>query len=157
MSFRALGRTVSEEEVNRVLGAVPMRGASWEQAMACAQHFGFRGTLIVPCPFSQLVSWVNTGTPVIISWNPEGREWSHASVVYDVIDESQILVADPNCPDPAKTTRVVSREDFFKKWSEKWPDYIVRRPALAIQREIVDGIQVQARKVAAGYLKSLRR
>lgn len=144
MALGANGIETHEDEVNKVMGCKPMQGASWEQALACAQHWGMRATLTTPCSWIQLKEWTDRGVPVIIAWNPEGREWSHASCVFDVTDEG-VHVADPNCPDPEQTVRVVTRADFFAKWGEKWPDYIVRRPALAIEREITqDGRQVMA-------------
>ena len=36
MALNALGHKCDEDGVNRVMGAQPMRGASWEQALACA-------------------------------------------------------------------------------------------------------------------------
>lgn len=145
MCLNALGHNCTEDEVNAVMGARPMKGASWEQALACAQHYGCRATLIVPCTLSQLKEWTDKGIPVMIAWNPEGREWSHASVVYHVDDDLNVHVADSNIPDPEETVRVVSKADFYKKWFEKWPDYLVRRPAMAIEREITsEGRQVSA-------------
>jgi len=145
MCLRANGLDVTEDEVNKVMGARPMKGASWEDALACAQHFGMRATLTVPSTVKQLKEWTDRGIPVMIAWNPEGREWSHASTVFDVSDDGTVYVADPNIPDPDETVRVVSKSDFYSKWSEKWPNYLVRRPACAIEREItVDGRQVMA-------------
>lgn len=145
MCFRALGYNTNEDEVNKVMGAAPMRGAAWENALACAQHYGCRATLVTPSTVRQLKQWTDQGIPVMIAWNPEGREWSHASVVFDVTDDGTVYVADPNIPDPDQTVRVVSKDDFYKRWYEKWPNYLVRRPALAIEREITpDGRQVMA-------------
>jgi hypothetical protein len=126
-----------------------MKGASWEQALACAQHYGIRGTLVCPSTVPQLKEWTDAGKPVMIAWNPEGRDWSHASVVFDVTEDPEhgflIHVADPNIPDPDETVRVVPKAEFYKKWFEKWPDYLVRRPALMLDREITpDGRQVMA-------------
>lgn len=148
MALQALGQTHCDEDtVNKVMGAQPMKGASWENALACAQHFGMRATLTSPCTVKQLKAWTDAGTPVLIAWNPEGREWSHASLVFDVDDDGNVWVADPNIPDPDETVRVVPKAEFYSKWFEKWPDYLVRRPAMAIEREItVDGRQVQAGK-----------
>lgn len=148
MALQALGQTNCDEDtVNRVMGAQPMKGASWENALACAQHFGMRATLTSPCTVKQLKAWTDQGVPVLIAWNPEGREWSHASLVFDVDDNGNVSVADPNIPDPEETVRVVSKSEFYSKWFEKWPNYLVRRPAMAIEREItVDGRQVQAGK-----------
>jgi hypothetical protein len=90
-------------------------------------------------------SWTDAGDPIIIAWNPEGRDWSHASVVFDVDDNGNVYVADPNIPDPEETVRVVPKDEFYKKWYEKFPNYLVRRPACVIQREITsDGKQVFA-------------
>lgn len=152
MCLRALDHDVTEDEVNRVMGARPMQGAAWEQALACAQHYGCRATLTMPSTVEQLKAWTDAGTPIMIAWNPEGRPWSHASTVYNVTDELPspvpanctvvgsngpwVWVADPNIPNPKKTTRIVSEEDFYGKWYEKFPDYLVRRPACAIEREI---------------------
>ena len=134
-----------EDTVNKVMGAKPMQGATWEQALACAQHFGMRGTLTSPCTLKQLKAWTDAGTPVLIAWNPEGREWSHASVVFDVDEDENVHVADPNIPDPDETVRVVPKSEFYAKWYEKWPNYLVRRPAMAIEREVTpEGRQVMA-------------
>lgn len=138
MALRANG--VSPEEsttdlVNKVMGAMPMQGASWEQILAAAQHYGMRGTLVIPSTVEQLKGWTDQGIPVIISWNPEGREWSHASLVFDVVD-GMVHVADPNIPNPTQLVRILSIDDFYKKWAEAWPKYMVRRPACAIEREI---------------------
>ena len=86
----------------------------------------------------------------MIAWNPEGRDWSHASVVFEVDDEDNVYVADPNCPDPDDTVRVVPKKEFYQKWFEKWPDYMVRRPAMMITPEVTpEGRQVMARKKEA--------
>lgn len=151
MCLTANGVETTEDEVNKVMGARPMKGASWEQALACAQHYGMRATLIVPATLAQVKAYTDRGIPVMIAWNPEGRDWSHASVVFDVDDEGNVHVADPNIPDPDETVRIVPKKDFYGKWSEKWPNYMVRRPAMAVEREVtVDGRQVMAsvRKVA---------
>lgn len=154
MCLRANGLDVTEDEVNKVMGARPMKGASWEDALACAQHFGMRATLTVPSTVAQLKEWTDRGIPVMIAWNPEGREWSHASTVFDVSDDGTVYVADPNIPDPDETVRVVSKSDFYGKWSEKWPNYLVRRPACAIEREItVDGRQVMASTTELGSVR----
>lgn len=154
MALNALGHECNEDEVNKVMGARPMKGAAWEQALACAQHYGVRATLTTPSTVRQLKAWTDAGKPVMIAWNPEGREWSHASVVFDVDDDLNVYVADPNIPDPDETVRVVSKGDFYNKWYEKWPNYLVRRPALMLDREItVDGRQVMAsRKKTAGVV-----
>lgn len=146
MALRAHGLDCTEDEVNRVMGARAMQGASWENALACAQHYGFRATLVTPSTVRQLKEWTDQGDPVMIAWNPEGREWSHASLVFDVDDDLNVYVADPNIPDPEETVRVVPKGEFYKKWIERWPNYLVRRPACAIQREITeDGQQRFAR------------
>ena len=149
MGLQALGYDVDEEEVNEVMGARPMKGATWEQALAAAQHYGVRGTLVTPSTVQQLKEWTDAGKPVMIAWNPEGREWSHASVVFDVTPCKEhgfdVHVADPNIPDPDETVRVMPKSEFYKKWYEKWPNYLVRRPALMLDREITpDGRQVMA-------------
>lgn len=137
----------TEDEVNKVMGALPMQGAAWEQALACAQHYGCRATLTMPSTVKQLKEWTDRGIPVMIAWNPEGRDWSHASVVFDVDDDLNVYVADPNIPDPDETVRIVPKAEFYSKWYEKWPNYLVRRPACAIEREITpDGRQVMASK-----------
>lgn len=155
MCLQALGYAhADEDEVNKVMGALPMQGASWEQALACAQHYGCRATLTTPSTVRQLKEWTDRGVPVMIAWNPEGRDWSHASVVFDVSEDMQVSVADPNIPDPDETVRVLSSAEFYKTWYEKWPNYLVRRPACAIEREITpDGRQIMAsRKLTANNL-----
>ena len=157
MCLKAQGISSEEattEMVNRVMGARPMQGASWEDALACAQHYGMRATLVVPATLRQVKEWTDRGVPVMIAWNPEGRDWSHASVVFDVDDDMKVSVADPNIPDPDQTVRIVTKDEFYHKWFEKWPNYLVRRPAMAIEREITpEGRQVQAsaRKVAEAH------
>lgn len=140
MSLRALGFDTNEDTVNRVMGAAPMKGAAWEQALACAQHYGCRATLTTPATLSQVKAWTDAGVPVMIAWNPEGREWSHASLIFDVVEDKEhgflVYVADPNIPDPEETVRIVPKKEFYSKWYEKWPNYLVRRPACAIDREI---------------------
>lgn len=155
MCLQALDHDVTEDEVNKVMGARPMKGASWEQALACAQHYGCRATLTMPSTIRQLKQWTDAGSAVMIAWNPEGRDWSHASVVYDVTDSLPdpvppyctvigeraesgpwVWVADPNIPNPDKTVRLCFEDDFYSKWYESWPNYLVRRPACAIEREI---------------------
>jgi hypothetical protein len=148
MCLQANGIDCDEDEVNRVMGAKPMQGASWEDAAACAQHYGMRVHLVIPATVGQLKEWTDQGTPVMIAWNPEDRDWSHASVVFDVAETPEgmnVYVADPNIPNPSKVVRVVSEDDFYSKWAEKWPKYLVRRPAMAIEREITP----QGRQVVA--------
>ena len=150
MALAALGlRDCDEDSVNRVLGAAPMKGASWEQVLATAQHYGVRATLTVPATLSQVKAWTDAGKPVLIGWNPEGREWSHASVIFDVqpcpTHGFMVHVADPNCPDPEQTVRIVPKSEFYAKWYEKFPNYLVRRPALMLEREVTpEGRQVMA-------------
>ena len=143
MCLNALGYETNEDLVNKVMGAQPMKGAAWEQALACAQHFGCRATLTLPCTVEQLKQWTDAGIPVMIAWNPEGRDWSHASVVFDVDENMNVYVADPNIPNPKEVVRVVPEDEFYHKWFEKFPNYLVRRPACAIEREItLDGRQI---------------
>ncbi len=160
MCLKANGIDCDEDEVNKVMGAKPMQGASWEDALACAQHYGMRGTLTSPCTVGQLQEWTARGVPVMIAWNPEDRDWSHASVVFDVEDRDDgkyIHVADPNIPNPTKTVRVVHEDAFYGKWSEKWPKYLVRRPAMAIEREVTpEGRQVLAKTAQRKYPWELR-
>lgn len=145
MCLQALGHKCDEDEVNFVMGATPTKGAAWEQALATAQHYGCRATLTVPSTVKQLKQWTDAGIPVMIAWNPEGREWSHASVVFEVDDDFNVHVADPNIPDPDETVRIVPKAEFYQKWYEKWPKYLVRRPAMAVEREITsEGRQVMA-------------
>ena len=149
MCLEALGmQDADEDHVNKVMGAAPMQGASWEQAFAAAQHYGARTTLTCPATLAQVKAYTDRGIPVMIAWNPEGRPWSHASVIFDV-DEENVHVADPNIPDPDQTVRVVPKVEFYGKWYEKFPDYLVRRPAMAVEREISpEGRQMVASKTA---------
>jgi hypothetical protein len=149
MALRALG--VPEDEcsparVNKVVGAMPLQGAAWEPMLAAANHYGMRATLTLPSTVRQLKSWTDAGKPVVIAWNPEGREWSHASLVFDVDDDLNVYVADPNIPDPDETVRVVPKGEFYSKWYEKAPQgFLIRRPACVVEREITpDGRQVMA-------------
>lgn len=150
MALAALGlQDCDEDTVNRVLGAAPMKGAAWEQVLATAQHYGVRATLTVPATLPQVKAWTDAGKPVLIGWNPEGRDWSHASVIFDVqpcpTHGFMVHVADPNCPDPEQTVRIVPKGEFYAKWYEKFPNYLVRRPALVLEREITpEGRQVMA-------------
>jgi hypothetical protein len=161
MALKAVGVKCNEDQVNDVIGAKPMQGARWEEVLACAQYFGCRATLTSPATLTQVKAWTDAGKPVLIAWNPEGRDWSHASVIFDVTGEKGsyiVHVADPNIPNPDKTTREVEEDDFYAKWYEKWPNYLVRRPALMIQREVDEnGRQLMAssgmaRKVASRHL-----
>ena len=147
MALEAVGiapEECSAELVNKVLGALPLRGASWEQVAGAASHYGCRATLVVPSTLRQVRAWTDAGTPVLIGWNT-GNEWSHASLIFDVTDD-QVFIADPNIPNPDATVRILSHEDFYEKWWEKSGEgYKVRRPAMAIEREITpDGRQVMA-------------
>jgi len=159
MALEACGVAPEERtqaQVNQVMGATPTKGAAWEQALATAQHYGCRATLTVPATVTQLRAWTDAKIPVMIAWNPEGREWSHASCVFDVteglpeaIPATAILqgegpglyvwVADSNIPHPEKTIRICHEDVFYSKWYEKWPKYLVRRPAMAVEREITPG------------------
>jgi hypothetical protein len=139
-----------------------MQGASWEQALACAQHYGVRATLTCPATLPQVKVWTDAGKPVLIGWNPENREWSHASVIFDVIPDEQhgflVHVADPNCPDPEETVRIVPKDEFYKKWYEKFPNYLVRRPALMLEREVSpEGRQMMASSRAPSHQNVLNR
>lgn len=146
MCLQANGRECTEDEVNQVMGARPMRGAAWEDAIACAQHFGQKAVLMCPCSVPQLKRWTDMGVPVVIAWNPEDRPWAHASVVFDVTEDDRIQIADPNIPDPDEVIRDMSKSDFYKKWAEKHQNgYLIRRPAMAILPEITpDGRQMWA-------------
>ena len=139
MALNALGVECNEDDINKVIGASALRGARWEEVLACCQYFGCRATLTTPSTLTQVKAWTDQGKPVLIAWNPEGREWSHASLIYDITGESggfTVHIADPNMPNPNKTTRLVPEDEFYSKWFEKWTNYLVRRPALMIDREI---------------------
>lgn len=160
MALNALGVKCSEEQVNEVIGAKPMQGSRWEEVLACAQYFGCRATLTTPATLTQVKEWTDQGKPVLIAWNPEGRDWSHASLIFDVTGEKGnfiVHIADPNIPNPDKTVREVEEDEFYSKWFEKWPNYLVRRPALMIDREITpEGRQVMA-SITAGRKKKKRK
>lgn len=149
-ALHALGKAVSEDDVNRVLNAAPMAGATWEAMLATVQYFGCRGTLVVPSTPRMLKAWTDRGIPVVIAWNPEGRPWSHASTVFDVTEGADgkltVHVMDSNIPNPSETTRVMDEDSFCQKWGEKVSEsLIVRRPAMAVEREVsVEGRQVVA-------------
>ena len=165
MCLNALGMDLTEDEVNDVMGARPMQGASWEQVIAATQHFGKRATLTAPCTIEQLKEWTSQGLPVMIAYNPEGRDWSHASVLYSVSNDlSQVTIADPNMPDPKETVRIMSTHEFYKVWFEKFPNYLVRRPACVISPEISErGLQVRppflrmASRIADRYLSAQKK
>lgn len=143
MCLKALGMEwMTEDIVNDVMGARPMKGATWEAVINAAQHFGKRATLTAPCTIEQMKEWTDQGLPIMIAWNPEGREWSHASTVFHVCEE-YVWVADPNIPDPNEVVRQVPHKDFYSKWYEKHTNYLVRRPAVVISHEISEsGTQV---------------
>ena len=157
MALQSLGVQCNEDDINRVIGAKPMQGARWEEVLACAQYFGCRATLTTPATLTQVKEWTDQGKPVLIAWNPEGRDWSHASLIFDVTGERGnyiVHVADPNIPNPDKTVREVGEDEFYAKWFEKWPNYLVRRPALMLEREISDeGRQIMASKIARVHLE----
>lgn len=136
MALESCGIEADEDTVNKVMGAAPMQGASWEQAFAASQHFGARVTFICPATLAQVKAYTDKGVAVMIAWNPEGRPWSHASVIKDVDDEGNVTVADPNIPDPDVLTRTMPKAEFYGKWYEKWDSYLVRRPAMAVEREV---------------------
>lgn len=136
MALRALGMDVSEDAVNDVLGALPRRGASWTQLIEAAGHFGFRVTLVAPATIELLKSWTDRGLPVIIGWNPQRRDWWHASVVFDVDDHGRVWIADPNDVDPERTVRVLTREEFLPVWTDRLPDGTIVRPAAMLEREV---------------------
>lgn len=170
MALNALGKDLTEDQVNRILGCEPKKGARWEEAIATIQYFGCRGTLTAPSTLAQIKEWTDSWRPVLISWNPEGRPWSHASCVFhveqgppeiwaeDVGDDALIQgsgpglyvwIADPNIPNPNKTYRIIHENEFYAKWGEDWGDFIVRRPALMVDLEITpEGRQVMASKSA---------
>ena len=156
MALNALGVVCDEDSVNKILGAHSGRGASWEQALACIQYFGCRGTLVTPSTLAQVKSWTDAGKPVLIGWNPYGREWAHASVVYHVEGEEgnqTVHVADPNLPNPNKTTVAMSEDDFYERWMEPYNGYLIRRPAMMVDREITpQGRQVMASRIASQFI-----
>lgn len=136
MCLQALGIKADENTVNEVMGCSPNRGASWEDALACAQHFGARAILLTPCTINLLKFFTDKGFPVMIAWNPEKRDWSHASVVFDVDSHNNVHIADSNCPDPNETVRIVSSKEFYSSWYEQYPKFLFRRPACVIMPEI---------------------
>ncbi len=140
MALNSLGFQTTEADIDQLVQAQPMDGADWVKIISCLQHFGCRSNLVVPSTVNQIKNWTDQGKPVLISWNPESKPWSHASVVFDVqTDQSgitKVFVADPNIPDPNQTVRVVPSEIFYRKWVEKDALPNIRRPALFIEREI---------------------
>lgn len=162
-ALHALGKNVTEDEVNRVLGAAPMAGATWEAMLATVQYFGCRGTLVVPATPRMLKEWTDRGIPVLIGWNYEQRPWSHASCVFHVEEGADgklmVHVMDPNIPNPSQTTRIVDEDTFCQRWSEKMSDtLIMRRPAMAVELEVSPaGRQmVASKKPVAGDHENLR-
>ena len=157
MALNSLGVKCTEDDVNKVIGASALKGARWEEVLACCQYFGVRATLTTPSTLTQVKSWTDQGKPVLISWNPEGRDWSHASVIFDVTGEKgnyTVHVADPNIPNPDKTVRTLSEDDFYSKWFEKWSNYLVRRPALMLELEIDSkGRQIMANRIASKHMR----
>ena len=102
MCLDANGIQTTEDEVNKVMGSRPMRGAAWEDAIACAQHYGMKAILMCPCTITQLKRWTDMGIPVTIAWNPEGRPWSHASVVFDVSKDGGTVYVGPEHSQPRR-------------------------------------------------------
>lgn len=145
MALKAVGVRCDEDSVDEILGAVPGRGSAWDQAIGAAQYFGARVTLVCPCTIERLKEWTDANVPVLIGWCPEGRPWGHASCVFDVKDDGTVLVADPNIPDPEQVVREVPREDFYRKWYEPGETYLVRRTAMAIERDIPRGGKTASR------------
>jgi ABC-type bacteriocin/lantibiotic exporter with double-glycine peptidase domain len=155
MCLDSFGYNLTEDQVDRFfIQARPFVGASWEELTTCMQYFGLRTTLVVPSTVGQLKSWVEQGSPVLISWNPEGKEWSHSSVVFDVVGDPatgscKIWVADPNIANPSQTVRVLDEDTFYSKWYSKASKGInVRRPAMRVEREIdMGGKQTMGRYI----------
>lgn len=145
MALKAVGVRCDEDSVDEILGAVPGHGSAWDQAIGAAQHFGARVTLVCPCTIERLKEWTDANVPVLIGWCPEGRPWGHASCVFDVKDDGTVLVADPNIPNPEQVVREVPREDFYRKWYEPGQSYLVRRTAMAIERDIPRGGKTASR------------
>lgn len=147
IALQALGIPETEcytAKVNEVLGAQPLQGASWEQAAGAASHYGCRTTLVIPSTLSQVRKWTDAGIPVLIGWNT-GNEWSHASLIFDV-DDQNVFICDPNIPNPDTLVRIMDHNSFYEKWWEKSSvGYKIRRPAMAVEREITEsGRQVMA-------------
>ncbi len=141
MCLNAFGYNLTEDQADRFfIQAEPFVGASWDDLMGCMQYFGLRTTLVVPSTVRQLKTWIEAGSPVIISWNPEGKQWSHSSVVFDVLEKDGklfVCVADPNISNPTQTVRVLPEDDFYKCWySFGRKGVVIRRPAMRIEREI---------------------
>lgn len=136
MALGAVGVKCTEDDVLDVLGGRPPHGMTWDDALSVAQYFGAKCIMVCPCTIGELKENTDAGYPVIIGWNPEGRPWGHASVVFDVTDD-EVHIADPNIPNPGSTVRVKSYDDFYKCWVEPRGDrYLVRRSALIVRREV---------------------
>jgi len=158
-ALQALGKPqCTEGAVNEIIGAAPMRGARWEEALGAIQYFGCRGHLVVPATLAWVKQHTDQGHPVLIAWNPEGRPWSHASCIFNV-DSQYVYVMDPNCPDPNQTTRVVPHAVFYKQWSEKASEkLLIRRPAVAVTLEVdAAGRQVMAKSKRAPKTQQEKR
>lgn len=155
-ALHALGKRYSEDDVNMILEAGPMRGASWEAMLATVQYFGCRGSLVVPSTPRMLKDWTDAGKPVVIAWNPESRPWSHASTVFKVTEDDLgklwVHVMDPNIPNPGETVRVLDEDKFSALWAEKVSEsLIMRRPAMVITEEVnLSGRQMIASTKTAG-------
>ncbi len=156
MCLGAFGYQLTEEQVDRFfIQAEPFVGASWDDLMGCMQYFGLRTTLVVPSTVRQLKEWIEAGSPVLISWNPEGKRWSHSSLVFDVVDRNGVLyvyVADPNISNPSQTVRIMSEDDFYRAWySFGRKGVTIRRPAMRVEREVeVNGVQAMS---GLGYME----
>lgn len=139
MCLRALDVDVSEDEIADLMGVDSVTGGTWESTMAVSQYHGVRMALMSPVSIKTVKRSTDLGYPVMITWNPEGREWSHASVIFDVSDDlSEVHIADPNIPDPDQRIRIVKCDEFYKKWFEKWPRFLCRRVAAVFSREITE-------------------
>lgn len=137
MCLQSLDKDCTEEEVADLMGVNSSTGGSWESVIAVSQYFGLRIALMSPVSLETVKKSTDLGFPVMITWNPEGREWSHASVIFDVSDDLKtVYIADSNIPDPNQVVRVVSSEEFYKKWYEKWPRFLCRRVAAVFSKEI---------------------
>lgn len=135
MCLDTFGVKTDEDEVAGLMGVSSRTGGTWESVFAVAQHFGIKSALLVPSSIESIKKATDSGLPVMITWNPENRNWSHASVVYDVRGNS-VFISDPNIPNPNKVVREVNIDDFYSMWYEKWPDFLVRRVAMIFSREV---------------------
>lgn len=139
MCLDAFGIVVHEDEISSLMGVSSLSGGTWESAMAVGQYLGLRSAMISPCSLETVKRSTDMGYPVMITWNPENRDWSHASVIFDVSDDlSTVYIADPNIPNPNLLTRGVDSNEFYSKWFEKWPKFLFRRVALIFSREVLD-------------------